>query len=258
MPSPPLSPRPLLIDTGWRLALFGGALAAVAVALAPRAGLGWRGLAIALLAYGVVAALVLAGLGHHAPHRRFGPANGVTLVRAGYVALLVGVLGEGLALGDAGRWALVITGAAALALDGLDGWTARRSGFASAFGARFDMEVDAAFVLALAALVYTAGQAGVWVLASGLMRYLYVAAGWLWPPLAAPLPPSLRRKTICVVQIVVLLVALAPPVGPAAAGLLCLAGLVLLSYSFGADCLRLAAARRAEGPTPDGSLSRSE
>ena len=37
-----------------------------------------------------------------------------------------------------------------LALDGLDGWAARRQGLVSAFGARFDMEVDALLILALA------------------------------------------------------------------------------------------------------------
>lgn len=235
-----------MIDAGRQLALSGGMLAAAALALMPVAGLGWRGFASALSAYAVVAALVLAGLPSHAPHRRFGPANAVTLARAAYTALLLGLLGEGLSLGTAGRWTLVAAGLMALALDGVDGRVARRSGFASAFGARFDMEVDALFVLALSALVYRAGQAGAWVLASGLMRYAFVLAGWLWPPLAAPLRPSFRRKLICVLQILALLGALAPAVGPAAARLFCLGGLTLLLYSFGADCIVLAAAGRAQ------------
>src|SRR6185437_3130381 len=90
---------------------------------------------------------------------------------------------------------------------------ARRSGFASAFGARFDLETDAFFVLALSALLYHSGQAGAWVLTAGLMRYTFVAAGWLWSALAAPLPPSRRRKVICVVLILALLTALTPAVG---------------------------------------------
>jgi phosphatidylglycerophosphate synthase len=40
-----------------------------------------------------------------------------------------------------------------LALDGLDGWLARRFGLASAYGARFDMEVDGFLILVLALLV---------------------------------------------------------------------------------------------------------
>ena len=235
-----MSPRPLLIDAGRQLALLGGVLALVAVALMPLAGLGWHGLSAALVAYAGIAALVLAGLGQHAPHHRFGPANRVTLLRAAYTALLVGILAEGLPIGPAGRWVLVVSGVAALALDGLDGWTARRSGFASRFGARFDMESDALFILALAALVYRSGQAGGWVLIIGAMRYIFVAAGRRWPVLAAPLPPSQRRKAVCVGVIVVMLVSLAPPVTPMMGRWLCLGGLLLLAYSFAVDCLRLA------------------
>jgi len=243
-----VSPRPLLIDAGWQLALLGGLLALVAVALMPLAGLGWHGLSAALVAYAGIAALVLAGLGQHAPHNRFGPANRVTLLRAAYTALLVGILAEGLPIGPAGRWVLVVSGAAALALDGIDGWAARRSGFASRFGARFDMESDALFVLALAALVYRTGQAGAWVLIMGAMRYIFVAAGRLWPMLAAPLPPSQRRKGVCVGVIVVMLVSLAPPVMPVMGRWLCLGGLLLLAYSFSVDSLRLALRARGDAP----------
>lgn len=243
-----MSPRPLLIDAGWQLALLGGVLAVVAVALMPLVGLGWHGFAATLVAYAGIAALVLAGLGQHAPHHRFGPANRVTLLRAAYTALLVGILAEGLPIGPAGRWLLVVSGAAALALDGIDGWAARRSGFASRFGARFDMESDALFVLALAALVYRTGQAGAWVLTLGAMRYIFVAAGRLWPVLAAPLPQSQRRKGVCVGVIVVMLVALAPPVTPMMARWLCLGGLLLLAYSFAADGLQLVLRSRGDAP----------
>jgi len=246
----PLSPRPLLIDAGWQLALLGGVLALVALALMPLAGLSWHGLSAALVAYGAVAAVVLAGLDQHAPHRRFGPANRVTLLRAAYAALLVGILAEGLRVGAAGRGVLVASAAAALALDGVDGWAARRSGFASRFGARFDMESDALFVLALSALVYRTGQAGAWVLTIGAMRYIFVVGGWLWPALAAPLPPSRRRKGVCVGVIIAMLAALAPPVGPLMGRFLCLGGLLLLAYSFAADCLRLAARSRGDAPAP--------
>ena len=250
-----MSTRPLLIDAGWQLALLGGVLALVALALMPLTGLGWHGLSAALVAYGAIAALVIAGLGQHAPHHRFGPANRMTLLRAAYTALLVGILAEGLRIGEAGRWVLVISSAAALALDGIDGWTARRSGFASPFGARFDMESDALFVLALSALVYRSGQAGAWVLTVGAMRYIFVVAGWLWPPLAAPLPPSPRRKAVCVGVIVAMLAALAPPVEPMIGRWLCVGGVLILVYSFAADCVRLAlrgrgdVRRRAEATT---------
>ncbi len=236
--------RALLIDAGWRVAVLGGGVAAAELLLMPLAGFGWRAPAGALAGYGVIGALVLLGLAGHAPHRRFGLANAVTLVRAAGMALLIGILAEGVALAPVERWVLAMGGAASLLLDGVDGWAARKTGLSSAFGARFDMEVDALFVLLLAALVWRAGQAGGWVLTAGLMRYIFVLAGWLWPALAAPLLPSFRRKAICVIEIAVLLMGLAPLLGPEAAARLCLAGLGLLSYSFLADVVVLAAAAR--------------
>ena len=44
---------------------------------------------------------------------------------------------------------LVLLSSVALALDGVDGWVARRTRTVSALGARFDMEVDAFLVLML-------------------------------------------------------------------------------------------------------------
>jgi phosphatidylglycerophosphate synthase len=240
--------RALLIDAGWRVAVLGGGVAAAGLLLMPLAGFGWRAPAGALAGYGVIAALVLLGLAGHAPHRRFGLANAVTLSRAAGMALLIGILAEGVALAPAERWLIAAAGMGALLLDGVDGWAARKTGLSSPFGARFDMEVDALFVLVLSALVCRAGQAGGWVLTAGLMRYIFVLAGWLWPALAAPLAPSLRRKAICVIEIVVLLTALAPLLAPEAAAQLCLAGLGLLGYSFLADAVALAAAARRRAP----------
>ncbi len=163
----------------------------------------------------------------------FGAANAVTAFRGG--CLLVAIV-AGLALpGPTGRWIAAGIAAAALLLDGLDGFLARRLGQASAFGARFDMETDAFAMLALAFLVYALGQAGPWVLLSGLLRYIFIVGGWVFPRLAAPLPPKKRRQTVCVVQMAALILALAPPVTPAVGGWICLAGLILLGYSFAID-----------------------
>lgn len=224
---------PLLAGAAGQFVLLGAALA-VAVQ-----GLGWRGQTLALALYGGIGAAALRGLGAHAPHRRFGAANAVTAARAAAVAMLLGVWGEAVLLeatpGPTMRWVLAAVAAVALAADGLDGWLARRARLASPFGARFDMETDALLVLALALLVLAVRQAGAFVLLSGALRYLFVAAGRVVPALAAPLPPSWRRKLVCVAQTIFLILALTPWVPPWAGQVLCAAGLALLIYSFAAD-----------------------
>jgi len=109
----------------------------------------------------------------------------------------------------------------------------------SAFGARFDMEVDALLIQVVAILAWQWDKAGAWILASGLLRYLFVAAGWVWAWMQAPLPPSFVRKTICVVQTAALLVALWPQVTPPGSALVAAAGLGALSYSFMTDTIWL-------------------
>jgi phosphatidylglycerophosphate synthase len=169
---------------------------------------------------------------------RVGAAN---LITAGRAALVVGVAGAGFApVSPRTAGLAVAVGTVAALLDLADGWVARRTGTATAFGARFDMEVDAALVLVLSALVWRYGLTGPWVLASGLMRYAFVALAGLWPWLARPLPPSRRRQTVCVVQIVALLVALAPVTPAALAWAVALAGLAVLTWSFAIDVVWLA------------------
>jgi phosphatidylglycerophosphate synthase len=238
-------PRPLLFSAGLQLTLLGSALFAAALALQSGTAFGWRGFGAALGCFGVVATLVLLGLGHHAPHRRFGVANAVTLIRAAVDALMVGVVAEmtlgGSLVTDATlSWILVATATTALVLDGVDGWAARRTGMASEFGARFDMETDALFLLMLSLLVNATGKVGIWVLASGLMRYGFVLAAWSWPWLAGQPPPRRRRKVIYAVQVSVLIAALVPALTADAAHAVCLLGLALLGCSFGVDCVWLA------------------
>ena len=174
----------------------------------------------------------------HHPFRQFGGANLITTIRLGLVALVAAMLGE--AYSPALAWTATALTVVVTVLDGVDGAIARRSSLASTFGARFDMETDALLLLLLSALAWRWDRAGAWVLACGLMRYGFVAAGWVWRWLDAPLPPSQRRKTVCVVQIVTLGVIVAPVVP----GWLSVAGaavtLGLLAWSFGVDVVWLA------------------
>ena len=167
------------------------------------------------------------------PVRIATPANLVTLVRAGGTG---GILAA-LALGrlDAPSWGLTLGALALVLLDGLDGWLARRTGTASAFGARFDLEVDAALIAALALAVFSLERAGAWVLAGGLARYVFVLAARPWPWLARPLPPSRRRQSACVVQTIALIIALTPAVAPPASDAIAALGVSAVLLSFGAD-----------------------
>lgn len=185
------------------------------------------------LCYAAVMAVALPKLREHHRHRQFGAANCVTTLRAALTCVVLGGLGETaqppLAL------AMALVGAVAVALDGLDGRLARRSALTSAFGARFDMEIDALLILALTIVAWKHEKAGSWILVSGLLRYAFVAASWALVWMRRSLPASRRRQTVCVVQIVALLVVLAPWVGRPWSDTIAAASVLLLCYSFYID-----------------------
>lgn len=232
------------------LCVIGGALFCLGLLLGPLAGAGAFVQALPLVSYAVLVAAVRFGLSRGYPHGRFGACNAVTYLRATGVAGLTVVIV--LPSPPLGGWLVPGVAAAILALDGIDGWLARRAQRCSAFGARFDMETDAALALVLAALVWQAGLAGLWVLWLGLARYGFVGAGRIWPWLRAPLPPRVRRKAGCVVQIGALVLALVPGLPVALVdGALILAAAMLL-WSFGADVAWL----RRHGERPHGPVTR--
>jgi phosphatidylglycerophosphate synthase len=187
--------------------------------------------------YAVGAVLVLIGLPRHHPFGSFGPANQVTLVRGALVTLLAGLIGEPAGTALAPLVTAVATGTAML--DSVDGWLARRTRVASAFGARFDMEIDALLIMVLAVLAWQFGKAGIWVLGSGLLRYAFVAAGAALPALRQPLPPSQRRKILAVAQVVALIVTVAPFVPTSLSVPLAAVALGALLLSFLVDVLWL-------------------
>ncbi|HEY7172646.1 MAG TPA: CDP-alcohol phosphatidyltransferase family protein [Vicinamibacterales bacterium] len=184
-----------------------------------------------------IAAAAALGLRDHHPFPRFGPANLVTSFRALLVAAVAGLIGE--PHGAPVAWTAVWLGLAATLLDGADGWLARRTGMISRFGARFDVEVDALLIQVLAILAWRHGKAGAWVLFSGLLRYLFVAAGWALEWMRQPLSPTIRGKVTCVVQIGGLLIALSPIVSPPLSDLVAAAALIALTGSFAIDVNRL-------------------
>jgi len=189
--------------------------------------------------------VLLVGLLAH--HRAVsGLAGRVTLVRALITACLLGFLWAPSAYQTFG-FELGLMGLIALLLDGLDGHLARRRGETTPAGARFDMETDAAMILVLSLAVWLSGRAGGWILAMGALRSVFVASAWLWPWMSKPLPDSLRRKVICVVQVSVLLLVLPMWLPDLMATAVLLIGLALLLYSFGVDTLWLWKHRHKRG-----------
>lgn len=220
--------------------------AAQAALLAVLPGPGGAAIAAAGLAFAAVSAVTLRAFVRSYPHPRLGACNGVTLARAAVATALVAplVLPGALAGREGLAWALVVLVAAGLALDGLDGWLARRSGLASPLGARFDMEVDALLAALLALVALASGKAGPWVLALGFMRYAFVVAARIWPWLNRPLPERRSRKTVCVIQIAALVALIAPAVTPPLSTAVGLAATAALIWSFAVDLRWLATARR--------------
>ena len=225
---------------GASIALVLGAFLLVGLTL-PLAGAGRIGLAAAAGAfacYGLGALLIWLKL-DRLGRARFGAANLITVLRGALIALLPAFIIEGREPDAVLGWAILAGGTFALLLDGVDGRLARHLDEATGFGARFDMEVDAAFVLLLSVLVWTAGRAGAWVLLSGLMRYLWLAAALAFPLLNRSLPPSFLRKAICVLQLMLLLAALVPGLAAPWPAHLAASGLGLLILSFGRDLVWL-------------------
>lgn len=203
----------------------------VLAVLARTVGLGAPGW-VAGLAYGLVLCALLSRGMSRSGAEALSPADRVTLSRA----ILVGGV-TALAADSFGRSApvtlMVVLTSVALALDAVDGWTARRTGTTSELGARFDMEIDSFLVLVLC--LHVAPSVGGWVLAIGAMRYVFVAASWVLGWMRGSLPPRYWRKVVAAVQGVVLTVAMGDALPGPLTTVVLVASLALLVESFGRD-----------------------
>ena len=141
----------------------GNAAAIAAVTLATAAGLPlWLLPSCGLLSFSL---LVYRCRRRWTPTGRFGLANTVSLLRLCGMFVL-----PWLAPRQIVYWGLIL-----FAMDGVDGWMARRSGLAGEFGEFIDKESDAFFMLTLCLLLYRLPEGfGPWILLPGLLRYLFV------------------------------------------------------------------------------------
>jgi phosphatidylglycerophosphate synthase len=206
-------------------------LVALLAVLTTTLGLGLLGWGIGL-ACGVPIAVWVVRAGNGA----LGPADLITLARAVVACALAGLVADSFVHGAA-VVTLVTLAVVALATDAVDGQVARRTRTVSPFGARFDGEVDAFLILVLS--VYVAAEVQAWVLAIGLARYLFAAAGWIWPWMRAQLPPRYWRKVVTAVQGIALTGAAAAVLPGWLTMVALVAAAALLAESFGRDVVWL-------------------
>lgn len=161
-----------------------------------------------------------------------GPADLVTIGRGLMACAVAGLTADLVAGHDV---AAVVAGVAgpALVLDAVDGRVARRTGTVSALGGRLDGEVDAFLILVLSVAV--APTLGWWVLAGGLARYAFGAAGWVLPWMRGSLEFRHWRKVVTAVTGIALTVAVADVLPRGVALVAVGVAHVLLAESFGRD-----------------------
>ena len=162
-------------------------------------------------------------------------ANQITLFRTTLILPLAGLVLNVKYLNNEAYWVIICIAILGMILDGVDGAIARRTGNVTAFGARFDMELDAFLLLILSLLVWRSSQTGIWIILIGIIRYLFVIAGYIWPQLQGELPANQRAKIICVVQGIILLFCLGPITPSGVASTVAAMALALLMYSFWID-----------------------
>ena len=191
-----------------------------------------------LLLWLCISVLLWRALPYH-PHSHFGMANVVTCGRAAGAAVLAGFIPIASLLTTPTNtpllWAITAGAIMLLSLDGLDGYLARKTGLCSDMGARFDMEIDALLALIIAMLIWRSNELASWILGLGVLRYVYVVAGFWYQPLTAPLYPSLRRKTVCVLQLAALCAIISPLIKPPVSVAIGLFALLCLAASFARD-----------------------
>ena len=219
-------------------------------ALAVTVGLSGPGWAVGLTCAVILNAVVARGLVQFGADA-LGPADLVTLARATCVCGVAALVVDSFVQAPAIRTLLALT-VAALVLDAVDGWVARRTR-TSKFGAQFDGEVDAFLILVLS--VYVAPLVGWWVLTIGAARYAFAVAGWAVPWLRGQLPPRYWRKVAAATQGIVLTFAAAEVLPPALTQVALVGALVLLAESFGRDVWWLRRHRYAEPAEPVGAVA---
>lgn len=132
--------------------------------------------------------------GSEVPRPAIGIANSITLVRGFSVALL-----GGFALTNARTDVLAHLPALLytinLLLDLADGAVARATEKRSALGEVLEHELDSLGVLVASAVLVSTGTLGLWFVAVGVARYLFVGSAWIRRSLGKPSYPLVHSRS---------------------------------------------------------------
>jgi len=186
---------------------------------------------LAVLAFYISGSLLIIQLFRRGfPHSQLGLGNLITVGRFVLVSALFSVV-----FGLVNPWLVIFLAVLALVLDGFDGFFARRAVKVSEFGARLDMEVDSALAAVLALSLWSSGLVGIEILLLAIPRYLFAFAANFFPWMTSPLPYSLARRVISVIQIASLIGLHAPFLPQVLITPVALIVIGLLIWSFGKD-----------------------
>lgn len=148
---------------------------------------------LGVVTLGSFALLVVSFRGQWTGRGRFGVANAITATRLGLVVL------SAFAQPMIAPATFCAVAVGITLLDGIDGWVARRQGLASEFGAHFDMETDAAFILLFTSALWLRHLLPVWIIAAGMLRPAFVlwqtACTWVGS-VSESAPGSNERRTL--------------------------------------------------------------
>lgn len=230
------------LPDGFAITVSLSSLALIVILIAIRAVIPSVGTLSATVAFALwtsVVFLMWRHLDQH-PHATFGAANAVTLCRMVVTILfacLIPIAGN--LTSQWVLWSIALIATMTLCMDGLDGYLARKFKHCSAFGARLDMETDALLALVITLFLWQSESAGIWVLGLGVFRYAFLAASIWVPALRQELFASMRRKTVCVIQVAALCLMLVPALSESQVSIIGIFALVFLIYSFAVDILWL-------------------
>jgi phosphatidylglycerophosphate synthase len=155
-----------------------------------------------------------------------GYGNLVTLFRYLSVILIVSM---------SGSWSVRFTGLLFIipvALDGLDGFLARRMDQISRLGALFDPETDSLFVALAGSMLYSRHIAGAWLLPAVYMRYFYVILLTILRLNGIPEKRTRLGPAVAVAMFISLINAFVFPSALSGVLLMAAAGMVVLSFGY--------------------------